>query len=171
MGTGGFLLNFTPNIGSIIAAIPAVLLALVQLGLVPALLTAGGYVAINITVGSILEPKFMGRGLGLSTLVVFISLVFWGWRLGPVGMLLSVPLTMILKIILESNEETRWIAVIMGLCRLQRKSGLPKTPHVNMHPASDFTVRFFYRQRIGNGPLFFGIFYFPGIGAVIPYRF
>lgn len=113
-GLVAFLLNFVPNIGSIIAAIPAVLLALIQLGPVPALLTAAGYAVINVVVGSILEPRFMGRGLGLSTLVVFVSLVFWGWILGPVGMLLSVPLTMILKIVLESGEETRWIATIMG---------------------------------------------------------
>lgn len=113
-GLVAFLFNFVPNIGSIIAAIPAVLLAVVQLGFGPALLAAGGYVVINITVGSILEPRFMGRGLGLSTLVVFISLVFWGWILGPVGMLLSVPLTMILKIVLESNPETRWVATLMG---------------------------------------------------------
>ena len=113
-GLLAFLLNYVPNIGSIIAAIPAVLLALVQLGTTAALLTATGYAVVNITVGSIIEPRFMGRGLGLSTLVVFLSLVFWGWALGMVGMLLSVPLTMIFKIALESSEETRWIAVMLG---------------------------------------------------------
>jgi predicted PurR-regulated permease PerM len=71
-------------------------------------------VVVNVVFGSILEPKFMGRGLGLSTLVVFLSLVFWGWVLGPVGMVLSVPLTMIVKIALESYDDTRWIAVMLG---------------------------------------------------------
>jgi predicted PurR-regulated permease PerM len=113
-GLVAFLLNYVPNIGSIIAAIPAILLALIQLGVVPALLTCLGYVIINVVFGSILEPKFMGRGLGLSTLVVFLSLVFWGWVLGPVGMVLSVPLTMIVKIAMESHEDTRWIAVMLG---------------------------------------------------------
>ncbi len=113
-GLLAFLLNYVPNIGSIIAAIPAVLLALVQLGVTSALLVAAGYAVVNVVVGSIVEPRFMGKGLGLSTLVVFLSLVFWGWALGMVGMLLSVPLTMIFKIALESSPETRWIAIMLG---------------------------------------------------------
>ena len=79
---------------------PAVLLALIQLGTGYALVTAGGYVAVNLIMGNAVEPRFMGKGLGLSTLVVFLSLVFWGWMLGPVGMLLSVPLTMTAKLAL-----------------------------------------------------------------------
>ena len=109
-----FLLNFIPNIGSIIAAIPAVLLALVQLGVTQALIVAGGYLVINILIGTFLEPRFMGKGLGLSVLVVFLSLVFWGWVLGPVGMLLSVPLTIAIKIALEGQTETRWMAIMLG---------------------------------------------------------
>jgi len=113
-GLVAFLLNFVPNIGSIIAAIPAVLLAVVQFGLGGALWTALGYLLINTFVGNWLEPRIMGRGLGLSTLVVFVSLVFWGWVLGPVGMFLSVPLTMTLKIALDSSPETRPLAVLLG---------------------------------------------------------
>ena len=81
-GLLAFLLNYVPNIGSIIAAVPAVLLALVQLGPGEAALAAAGYLAVNILFGSVLEPRFMGRGVGLSALVVFLSLVFWGWVLG-----------------------------------------------------------------------------------------
>jgi predicted PurR-regulated permease PerM len=113
-GMLAFLLNYIPNIGSIIAAVPAVLLALVQLGPGSALFAAGGYVVVNVVIGSLIEPRFMGQGLGLSTLVVFLSLVVWGWVWGVVGMLLSIPLTMTLKIALASNEETRWIAVLLG---------------------------------------------------------
>jgi len=109
-----FLFNYVPSIGSIIAAVPAVLLALVQLGPDVALYTAIGYGVINIVMGNAIEPRFMGRGVGLSTLVVFLSLVVWGWVLGPVGMLLSVPLTMIVKLALESNPETLWIAILIG---------------------------------------------------------
>ncbi len=113
-GLLAFLLNYVPNIGSIIAAVPAVLLTAVQLGPLSALWAALGYLVVNIVFGNVIEPRFMGRGLGLSTLVVFLSLVFWGWVLGPVGMLLSVPLTMTLKIALDSSEETRWMAVMLG---------------------------------------------------------
>lgn len=113
-GVLGFLLNFVPNIGSIIAAVPAIVLALVQLGPGSALLTAAGYLVVNIGIGTFLEPRFMGRGLGLSTLVVFLSLVFWGWILGPVGMLLSVPLTITIKIALDSHDDTRWLAIMLG---------------------------------------------------------
>lgn len=113
-GLVAFLLNYVPNIGSIIAAIPAVLLSLVQLGPSQTLLVAGGYIAANVLIGSVVEPRLMGRKLGLSTLIVFLSLVFWGWVLGPVGMLLSVPLTMIVKIALEVNPQTSWLAVLLG---------------------------------------------------------
>jgi predicted PurR-regulated permease PerM len=73
-----------------------------------------GFVAVNTVMGNVVEPRFLGRGLGLSTLVVFLSLIFWGWLLGTVGMLLSVPLTMIVKIAMESREETRWLAVLLS---------------------------------------------------------
>jgi AI-2 transport protein TqsA len=113
-GLLSFFLNYVPNIGAILSAIPPVLIALVQLGTVQAMLAASGFIAVNGVVGSMFETKYMGRGLGLSTLVVFLSLVFWGWILGPVGMLLSVPLTIILRIALDANEDTRWIAVMLG---------------------------------------------------------
>jgi predicted PurR-regulated permease PerM len=113
-GLIAFLFNYVPNIGSIIAAIPATLLALVQLGLWPAFLVAAGYLAINMVMGNFLEPRWMGHGVGLSPLVVFFSLIAWGWVLGPVGLLLSVPLTMTVKIAAESFPETRWLAVLLG---------------------------------------------------------
>lgn len=109
-----FLLNYVPTIGSIIAAVPAVLLALVQYGGPEAGATAIGFVAINVVFGNFVEPRLMGYGVGISPLVVFLGLVFWGWVFGPVGMLLSVPLTMTLKLPLESDERTRWIAILLG---------------------------------------------------------
>ncbi len=109
-----FALNYVPNIGSIIAGLPAVVLTLVQLGPLRAVMVALGYLAINMLLGNFLEPRFLGKGLGLSTLVVFLSLLFWGWLLGPVGMLLSVPLTMTVKIAFDSREDTRWLSTLLG---------------------------------------------------------
>jgi predicted PurR-regulated permease PerM len=109
-----FLLNFIPTVGSLLAAVPAVLLSLVQLGPAASAITAVGYLLVNFLVGNVLEPRVMGKGLNLSPLVVFLSLVIWGWILGPVGMLLSVPLTIVVKIILEQDEKTRWLAIMLG---------------------------------------------------------
>ncbi len=113
-GVLAFLLNYIPTIGSFIAAIPALLLALVQLDGAGFLMVCLGYVLINFGVSNGLEPRLFGKGIGLSTLVVFVSLVFWGWVLGPIGMLLSVPLTMIVKIAMEDNPQTRWISIFLG---------------------------------------------------------
>ncbi len=113
-GIMAFLLNFIPNIGSIIAGLPALIFALVQLGVGGAIWTAIAYISVNMIVGNIVEPKVMGKGMGLSTLVVFLSLIFWGFILGTVGMFLSVPLTMTVKIILEQSEKTKWIAILLG---------------------------------------------------------
>ncbi len=115
MAVLAFILNFVPNIGSIIAAIPGVLLAFIQFGPGVAAIVAGGYVVINVGISNIIEPRFMGQGLGISPLVIIISLIFWGWLIGPVGMLLSVPLTMALKFLLEQDEKTRPIAAFLGL--------------------------------------------------------
>ncbi|GEA11573.1 membrane protein [Alteromonas sp. KUL49] len=109
-----FMLNYIPNIGSIIAAVPAVMIAFVQYGVASAGMAALGFLLVNTVMGNIVEPRLMGRGMGLSTLVVFLSLIFWGWLLGTVGMLLSVPLTMVVKIALESREESKWLAVLLS---------------------------------------------------------
>lgn len=108
-----FLLNYIPNIGSILAAIPAMLLALVQLGVWPSLALGAGYVVVNTVIGNVIEPMWMGRKLGLSTTVVFLSLAIWYEIWGPVGMLLSVPLTMVLKIMLEHSREGEPIAILL----------------------------------------------------------
>ncbi|MFQ5988860.1 MAG: AI-2E family transporter [Candidatus Methylomirabilales bacterium] len=113
-GLLAFLFNYIPNLGSILAAIPTILLSLVQLGPGAAAVVGLVYLGVNMVLGTFVEPYFMGRKLGLSTLVVFLSLVFWGWVWGPVGMLLSVPLTMVLKILLENSETFRWVSILMG---------------------------------------------------------
>ncbi|QTF91633.1 AI-2E family transporter [Halomonas sp. BM-2019] len=111
-----FALNYIPNIGSALAAVPPVLLLLVspEGGLVDVLLLSAAYLGINFLLGNIVEPRVMGRALGLSTLVAFLSLVVWGWIFGTVGLLLSVVLTMTLKIALDSHPQTRWMAHLLG---------------------------------------------------------
>ena len=113
-GLLAFALNYIPNIGSVLAAIPPIAQVLVFSGLYDALVVFAGYLVINLVFGNILDPRIMGRGLGLSTLVVFLSLIFWGWLLGPVGMLLSVPLTIIVKIALEQTNGGQSIAVLLS---------------------------------------------------------
>lgn len=112
--TLSFLLNYIPNIGSIIAAIPIIVQALLLNGFGIGFGVAIGVIAINMVIGNIIEPRMMGERLGLSTLVVFLSLLFWGWLLGTVGMLLSVPLTMALKIALEYSPNTAKYAALLG---------------------------------------------------------
>jgi AI-2 transport protein TqsA len=113
-GFVAFLLHYVPNIGSILCAVPAVLLALVELGVGPALLAASGYLVVGFTVGNVVEPRLMGRKFGLSTLVVFLSLIFWGSLLGPIGVVLCIPFTMTLKFACENGKNTRWIAILLG---------------------------------------------------------
>jgi AI-2 transport protein TqsA len=113
-GLVAFLFNYIPNIGSILSAIPPVLLCLIQHGPGPAAVLAGGYLAMNMAIGNLLEPRMMGQRLGLSELVVMLSLIFWSWLWGPLGMFLSVPLTTVLKIILEHSESFRPMAILLG---------------------------------------------------------
>ena len=109
-----FLFNFIPNIGSIIAAVPAIAVTFIVKDSSTLAQVIVMYLIVNLMVGNIIEPKLMGRGLGLSTLVVFLSLVFWGYVLGPIGMLLSVPLTMIVKIVLSASDDTRWLSILLS---------------------------------------------------------
>ncbi len=116
-GLVAFVLNYIPAIGSIIAAVPAFIVALILFGPGRALIVVAGYLLVNTLIGNVIEPTLMGRRFGLSTLVVFVSLIFWGWMWGPLGMLMSVPLTMMIKIALDESEELHWAAVLLGRVR------------------------------------------------------
>ena len=113
-GVMAFMFNFIPNIGSIIAAVPPMLIALADHG--PAMMLWVGlfFLAINIVFGVMIEPRVTGKGLGLSSVVVLLSLIFWGWVLGPVGMLLSIPLTIMAKVACDLNPQTRWVSILLG---------------------------------------------------------
>lgn len=124
-GLLAFLLNYIPNVGAILSAIPAVLLALVQHGVGTSLALGAGYAVAYMVIGNVIEPMWMGRRLGLSTAVVFVSLVVWYWVWGPVGMLLSVPLTMVLKIMLEQSGEWSAIATVLDTAADDAPSDAP----------------------------------------------
>jgi len=113
-GVLAFFLNYIPNIGSIIAALPALLIALLQLNLIETIIIAAGYIIINTLIGNLIEPKIMGKGVGLSTFIVFVSMAFWGWIFGPVGMFLSVPLTVVIKIAFDNSKEWHWVSVMLS---------------------------------------------------------
>jgi predicted PurR-regulated permease PerM len=109
-----FFLNFIPVVGNIVMMIPPTLLALVQADLATTWLVAGGYLVINTVIGNVIEPRIMGKGLGMSALAVFIGLLFWGWMFGTVGMFLAVPLTAALIIALDASPRTRPLAILLG---------------------------------------------------------
>jgi len=113
-GILAFVFNFIPVIGSIIAAIPGIIIALITYDVKTAVYVSIGYLIINNFVSNVLEPKIMGDGLDLSPAVVFFSLLVWGWVFGIVGMFLAAPLTMTLKLALMSNEKTKWIALLLS---------------------------------------------------------
>ncbi|WP_165461658.1 AI-2E family transporter [Atlantibacter sp.] len=122
-GVLGFLLNYIPNIGSVISAIPPMLQALLFNSFYDFLLVGSLFLVVHMVLGNMVEPRMMGHRLGMSTLVVFLSLLFWGWLLGPVGMLLSVPLTSVCKIWMETTVGGSKVAILLGPGR--PKSRLP----------------------------------------------
>lgn len=139
-GLLAFLLNYIPTIGSIIAAVPPMLLALLQHGLGTSFAVGAGFLVVNFAVGNFLEPRILGRALGMSPLVVFLSIVFWGWLLGPVGALLSVPLTMTVKVFLANTEDGHWVAVMLEPVRPAKRPPIAaageRTSSSSVAPAS-----------------------------------
>jgi len=124
-GIVAFALNYIPAIGSIIAGVPPVILALLGQDIKHAIVVACGYLVINGFLGNFLEPALLGRRFGLSTVVVVIAVLFWGFIWGPVGMLLAVPLTMLVKVALDNSRELRWLGVAIS----QGKNRNPELEH------------------------------------------
>ena len=123
LGVIVFFLNYIPSIGSVIAAVPAVLVALVGLDMSSVMWVIALYLAVNIVMGNVIEPRYMGKGLGLSVVVIFFSLIFWGWVLGSVGMFLAIPLSMTIKIAFESHPSTQKIAMLLSSVDSQLEHG------------------------------------------------
>lgn len=113
-GFFAYALNYIPFLGSFIAGVPPTVVALVTVDFVTGFGVAVGVLVINVLMGNVLEPRVMGRAMGLSPLFVLLSVALWGWVLGPIGALLSVPLTVIVKLILERSDRYAWVAVLLG---------------------------------------------------------
>lgn len=113
-GLFSFFLSFVPNVGFIISVIPPALMALLQFGVQEMLIVVIAYIVLNFLVDNVIKPRFIQESVNLSPTVTFISLVVWGWVLGPIGAILSVPMTIIIQHIFSSREETRWVAYLMG---------------------------------------------------------
>jgi predicted PurR-regulated permease PerM len=119
-GIVAFLFNYIPAVGSTIAALPAIAEGLVTSGPGCAIGVAIGYGIINLCLDSFLQPLLMGRRFGMSGLVIMLSVVFWGWLWGPIGMFLAVPLTIMIKVLLENTQEFRWVSAAMAKKKVKR---------------------------------------------------
>lgn len=110
-----FFLNFIPNIGAIVATAFPAILALLQFNQWgPFLVLTSLMIAVQFFVGNVLEPRFLGKSLNLSSLVILLSLAFWGSIWGVLGMFLSVPITVMLMIIFAHFENTRALAILLS---------------------------------------------------------
>lgn len=125
-GVLSFLLSFLPNIGFVLALVPPALLALLQFGLARALMVLIGFTLINFLIDNVIKPRFFGDSLDIAPAVVVISLVFWGWLLGPVGALLAVPLSISARFLMESHDESRWLGHLMSDAAPQADGGSGK---------------------------------------------
>ncbi len=112
-GFVAYVLNYIPTIGSIVAAVPPILMALLLGSWGDTFLVAGGYIAINFAIGNGIEPLFLGRQFGISTSVVLLSVMLWGWVWGPCGMLLAMPITVMLKLALKNSRDLSWVATMI----------------------------------------------------------
>lgn len=130
MGVLAFLLNYVPNIGAVLSAVPPMIQAFLFNGFYECMLVGALFLVVHMVLGNILEPRMMGHRLGMSTLVVFLSLLIWGWLLGPVGMLLSVPLTSVCKIWMETTKGGSKLAILLGPGR--PKAGCRAKPLVGL---------------------------------------
>lgn len=112
-GVLAYVLNYIPTIGSIVAAIPPILMAMLFGGWGDAFIVAGGFIAINFAIGNGIEPIFLGKQFGIATSVVLLSVLLWGWVWGPVGMFLAVPISVLIKLALENSKDLYWVAAII----------------------------------------------------------
>jgi AI-2 transport protein TqsA len=109
-----FFLSFVPYLGLVLAMIPPAILALAESGPLAAATVVIGATALNLIAENVVEPTLTGRALSLSTWLVFVMFFFWVWLIGPLGALLSMPITVLLVLVLQHNERTRWLGQLLA---------------------------------------------------------
>jgi predicted PurR-regulated permease PerM len=123
-----FLLNFVPNIGFLLSVIPPALLALIELGIPQAVIVVVGFVLINGFFENVVKPRFIEQDLDIAPAVSFISLILWTWVFGALGAIIAIPMTMLVQLLLESSEETRWLGYLLGTGRTPFRPEPPAEP-------------------------------------------
>jgi predicted PurR-regulated permease PerM len=114
-GLLAFITNYIPNIGFVIGLVPPAVLGLLEGGPVLMLQVVAVYSVINVVIQSVIQPKFVGDAVGLSTTLTFVSLVFWAWVLGPLGALLAIPLSLFVKAVLvDADPSAAWLQPILS---------------------------------------------------------
>ena len=129
-GLLAFITNYIPNIGFVIGLVPPAILALLEGGAGLFLIVIVSYSLINVVIQTIIQPKVVGDAVGLSTSITFTSLVFWTWVLGPLGALLAIPLSLLLKaLLIDVDRDTVWVRpLISGLASDAPDPAPPRTP-------------------------------------------
>ncbi len=127
-GVCAFMLAYIPTIGSVFVGVPVLMVTLLQYGFGTTIVVGTGYALINTAIAALVEPRVFGQALGLSPLVVFISMVCWGWLWGPVGAVLSVPLTVVVKIALAYVDGYEWLSKMLGPVTGSTGVGTPSIP-------------------------------------------
>lgn len=114
-GLLAFITNYVPYVGFLIGVVPPALLALLGGGWSLAITVVVLYTVINFVICSVVQPRFIGDAVGLSLTVVFLSLGFWAWLLGPLGAVLAIPLTVLVKgLLLDADPRTRWVSALLA---------------------------------------------------------
>jgi predicted PurR-regulated permease PerM len=114
-GVLAFVTNFIPNIGFVIGLVPPALIGLLEGGPTLMIQVIVVYSVVNVVIQSVIQPRFVGNAVGLSTSLTFLSLVFWTWILGPLGALLAVPMSLFFKAVLvEADPELRWLDPLLS---------------------------------------------------------
>ncbi|GAB93973.1 AI-2E family transporter [Gordonia rhizosphera] len=137
-GLLSFITNYIPNVGFVLGLIPPALLALLDGGVSQMLLVIVVYSVINVIIQSVIQPKFVGDAVGISTTLTFLSLVFWAWVIGPLGAILAVPLTLMSKaLLIDIDPATRWADVLISSSPPRPEPAAPPTEATPTAPAGE----------------------------------